>query len=115
MLSPRLGDQAQFESREPLPYVGGGLCRAKAGCQIGKLETASGGTIFLEEIGELPIALYPKLLRPNSQHSPETHNPRLNNAAMKSVHQLRSALHCLKLGDPVVLQIKRQGVLHYVL
>jgi S1-C subfamily serine protease len=33
---------------------------------------------------------------------------------MKSVEQLRSALHQLKPGDPVVLQIERQGKLQYV-
>jgi hypothetical protein len=33
---------------------------------------------------------------------------------MKSVEQLRSALHQLKAGDPVVLQVERQGKLHYV-
>jgi S1-C subfamily serine protease len=38
----------------------------------------------------------------------------LNNASVKSVEQLRSALHRLKPGDPVVLQIERQGTLHYV-
>jgi S1-C subfamily serine protease len=38
----------------------------------------------------------------------------LNNASVKSVEQLRSAWHRLKPGDPVVLQIERQGKLHYV-
>jgi serine protease Do len=38
----------------------------------------------------------------------------LNNVPVKSVEQLRSALHRLKPGDPVVLQIERQGKLHYV-
>jgi serine protease Do len=38
----------------------------------------------------------------------------LNNAPVKSVEQLRSALHRLKPGDPAVLQIERQGKLHYV-
>jgi serine protease Do len=38
----------------------------------------------------------------------------LNNTPMKSVEQLRSALHQLKPGDPVVLQIERQGKLQYV-
>lgn len=38
----------------------------------------------------------------------------LNNTPMKSVEQLRSALHQLKAGDPVVLQVERQGKLHYV-
>ena len=30
---------------------------------IGKVATADGGTMFLDEIGDLPIALQPKLLR----------------------------------------------------
>ena len=38
----------------------------------------------------------------------------LNNTPTKSVEQLRSALHRLKPGDSVVLQIERQGKLHYV-
>jgi S1-C subfamily serine protease len=38
----------------------------------------------------------------------------LNNASVKSVEQLRSALYRLKPGDPFVLQIERQGKLHYV-
>ena len=38
----------------------------------------------------------------------------LNNASVKSVEQLRSALYRLKPGDPIVLQIERQGKLQYV-
>ena len=38
----------------------------------------------------------------------------LNNAPMKSIEQLRSALRRLKPGDAVVLQIERRGKLHYV-
>ena len=38
----------------------------------------------------------------------------LNNASVKSVEQLRSALHRPKPDDPVVLQIERRGKLRYV-
>lgn len=44
-------------------YEEGAFTGAKKGGNIGKFELANGGTIFLDEIGELPIYLQAKLLR----------------------------------------------------
>lgn len=44
-------------------YTGGSFTGAAPGGRPGKFELADGGTIFLDEIGELPLALQPKLLR----------------------------------------------------
>jgi transcriptional regulator with PAS, ATPase and Fis domain/CBS domain-containing protein len=44
-------------------YVEGSFTGAKRGGKKGKFEAAEGGTIFLDEIGELPIHMQVKLLR----------------------------------------------------
>ncbi|GAA0357494.1 sigma-54 interaction domain-containing protein [Bacillus horti] len=44
-------------------YEGGAYTGAKREGRRGKLEMAHKGTIFLDEIGDLPLALQPKLLR----------------------------------------------------
>lgn len=51
-----------FES-ELFGYEGGSFTGSKREGSIGKLELAQGGTIFLDEIGDLPLDLQPKLLR----------------------------------------------------
>lgn len=44
-------------------YESGTFTGASRHGKIGKFELATGGTIFLDEIGDLPLALQPKLLR----------------------------------------------------
>ena len=51
-----------FES-ELFGYETGAFTGARQQGQIGKLELAQGGTIFLDEIGDLPMDMQPKLLR----------------------------------------------------
>lgn len=56
-ISPNL-----FES-ELFGYEGGAFTGAKQQGQIGKFELAKGGTIFFDEIGDMPLEMQPKLLR----------------------------------------------------
>ncbi len=51
-----------FES-ELFGYEGGSYTGSKAKGMPGKLELAQGGTIFLDEIGDMPLDMQPKLLR----------------------------------------------------
>lgn len=44
-------------------YVEGSFTGAKKGGKIGKFELANGGTIFLDEIGDMPLHMQTKLLR----------------------------------------------------
>ncbi|MDA8426062.1 MAG: sigma-54-dependent Fis family transcriptional regulator [Treponema sp.] len=44
-------------------YVDGAFTGARRGGQSGKFEVADGGTIFLDEVGEMPIDLQTRLLR----------------------------------------------------
>jgi transcriptional regulator with PAS, ATPase and Fis domain len=54
--------ESLFES-ELFGYEEGAFTGAKKGGKLGLFEMANGGTIFLDEIGELPIYLQAKLLR----------------------------------------------------
>ena len=44
-------------------YEGGAFTGAQRGGKAGKFERASGGSLFLDEIGELPLHMQPKFLR----------------------------------------------------
>lgn len=51
-----------FES-ELFGYEGGAFTGSSKKGRLGKFELAKGGTIFLDEIGEMPLNMQPKLLR----------------------------------------------------
>lgn len=55
--------QKELISSELFGYEDGAFTGAKKGGSIGKLEYANGGTVFLDEIGEMPLELQPILLR----------------------------------------------------
>jgi two-component system, NtrC family, response regulator GlrR len=46
-----------------------GAFTGAVGSRAGAIESADGGTVFLDEIGELPIAMQPKLLRVLESHT----------------------------------------------
>jgi PAS domain S-box-containing protein len=54
---------AELLESELFGYEEGSFTGAKKGGKIGKFEAADGGTIFLDEIGELPLHMQVKLLR----------------------------------------------------
>lgn len=56
-ISPNLVESELFG------YEGGAFTGAKKAGQLGKFELAQRGTIFLDEIGDMPLELQPKLLR----------------------------------------------------
>lgn len=49
-------------------YEGGAFTGARKEGQMGKFELANGGTIFLDEIGDMPLHLQPKILRVLQEH-----------------------------------------------
>jgi PAS domain S-box-containing protein len=62
---------SELMESELFGYFEGSFTGAKKGGKKGKFELANGGTIFLDEIGELPIVMQAKLLRVLQEHEVE--------------------------------------------
>ncbi|MCM3763704.1 sigma-54-dependent Fis family transcriptional regulator [Neobacillus niacini] len=54
---------AELLESELFGYMEGAFTGAKKGGKLGKFELANNGTIFLDEIGDMPLAMQAKLLR----------------------------------------------------
>ena len=61
--------QKELIMSELFGYEDGAFTGARRGGAVGKLEYANGGTIFLDEIGEMPLELQPTLLRAIEQRT----------------------------------------------
>ena len=53
----------QLVEAELFGYADGAFTDSRKGGNVGKLELAAGGTIFLDEIGDMPLEIQSKLLR----------------------------------------------------
>ncbi len=59
---------AELIESELFGYEGGSFTGARSGGKVGKFEMADGGTILLDEIGEIPLPMQAKLLRVLEHH-----------------------------------------------
>jgi len=62
---------ADLLESELFGYESGAFTGAKKGGKPGKIELANGGTFFLDEIGDMPLAMQVKLLRVLQEHEIE--------------------------------------------
>lgn len=77
-------------------YEGGAFTGAKRGGKPGKFEQADGGTIFLDEIGDMPLHMQVKLLRVLQEHeidriggsAPIPVNVRVLSATRRNLHEM---------------------------
>lgn len=61
--------QKELFMSELFGYEEGSFTGARSGGMVGKLEAANGGTVFLDEIGEMPLDIQPILLRAIEQRT----------------------------------------------